>query len=195
MDNKELNVDTIYKTYSTGLRNYLSRMVPELSTDDLVQDAFEKINRELKNFRGQSSIKTWVYKIAINTAYDRLRALSSKKHIHGKKIKSIDIQMLNSEKPGNKHYESVESRVIRKQMDSCVIDIVETLEDSYKSVLILKELENFKDKEIAQILQISLNAVKMRLHRARKKLKKELERQCRFYHDERNVFVCLPKSD
>ncbi|MBU2455499.1 MAG: RNA polymerase subunit sigma-24, partial [Proteobacteria bacterium] len=74
-------------------------------------------------------------------------------------------------------------------------DIVERLDDPYKSVLILKDLENFKNREIAHILQISLENVKMRLHRAREKLKKELELNCDFSHDKRNVFVCLPKQN
>ncbi|MBU1342471.1 MAG: RNA polymerase sigma factor [Proteobacteria bacterium] len=195
MDNKELKFDKIYETFSPGLRSYLSRMAPSLDTDDLLQEVFEKINRELKNFKKQSSIKTWIYKIATHTAYDRFRSLSSKKYVYLKDTVPVETHGPDNGELCEKYVEPIDSQMIRKQMSSCVLDIVERLDDPYKSVLILKDLENFKNREIAHILQISLENVKMRLHRAREKLKKELELNCDFSHDKRNVFVCLPKQN
>ena len=57
-----------------------------------------------------------------------------------------------------------------------------------------KEFEGLKNKEIAEILDISVDNVKIRLHRARKKLKKELDQGCHFYHTEQNNFACDRKS-
>jgi RNA polymerase sigma-70 factor (ECF subfamily) len=56
--------------------------------------------------------------------------------------------------------------------------------------VVLSELEGFRDDEIAEILEVSIHTAKIRLHRARARLKRELENHCNFYRDERNEFAC-----
>jgi RNA polymerase sigma-70 factor (ECF subfamily) len=56
-------------------------------------------------------------------------------------------------------------------------------------------LQGLKNREIADVLDCSLDTVKIRLHRARKKLREALNTGCDFDHDERNVFVCEPKAE
>ena len=75
-------------------------------------------------------------------------------------------------------------------MSECVREYVDRLPPDYRTVLILKELEGFKNKEIAYILQITLENVKVRLHRARASLKKELDDSCDFYHNEEGNLAC-----
>jgi RNA polymerase sigma-70 factor (ECF subfamily) len=75
-------------------------------------------------------------------------------------------------------------------MNGCVREIIKTLPETYRSVIVLSELEGFKDAEIADILGLGLEAAKLRLHRARTRLKKELKTACIFYRDERNEFAC-----
>ncbi|MGH7800045.1 MAG: RNA polymerase sigma factor [Thermodesulfobacteriota bacterium] len=71
---------------------------------------------------------------------------------------------------------------------------MEKLPENNKTVLVLSELEGLKDHDIVEILGLSLDTVKIRLHRARAKLKKELETHCNFYRDERNELACDLKS-
>jgi len=78
------------------------------------------------------------------------------------------------------------------QMGECVQDKIRLLPESQQTVLILYDLMGFSQQEIAEIVDISVENVKVRLHRARKKLKTILEESCRFEVDERNVFVCDP---
>ncbi|MBT8340183.1 MAG: RNA polymerase sigma factor [Desulfatitalea sp.] len=102
-----------------------------MDTEDLVQDVFEKIFQELHTFRGLSSIKTWIYKIAPHMAYDRLRSRSSEK----RKVNHLAISM---DDPGFGDKElcfshvTIEGQVIRKQMSSCAFRIVETLEEPFR---------------------------------------------------------------
>jgi len=78
------------------------------------------------------------------------------------------------------------------QMGECVQDKIRLLPESYQTVLALFDLMEFSHQEIAEILDISVENVKVRLHRARKKLKTILEEKCRFEVDERNVLICDP---
>ena len=68
------------------------------------------------------------------------------------------------------------------------------LPESYQTVLVLFDLMDFSHTEVAEIMDISVENVKVRLHRARKKLKAVLEKECRFEIDERSVLVCDPVS-
>ena len=78
------------------------------------------------------------------------------------------------------------------QMGECIQDKIRLLPESYQTVLILYDLMEFSHQEIAEIVDISVENVKVRLHRARKKLKTILEQNCRFEVDERNVLICDP---
>ena len=71
-------------------------------------------------------------------------------------------------------------------------DKIRLLPESYQTVLVLFDLMEFSHQEIAEIIGISIENVKVRLHRARKKLKVILEEECRFEVDERNVLICEP---
>ena len=75
-------------------------------------------------------------------------------------------------------------------MSECVSEYVDRLPPDYRTVLILKELEGFKNNEIAYILQITLENVKARLHRAKARLKEELDDSCDFYHTEEGTLAC-----
>ena len=79
-------------------------------------------------------------------------------------------------------------------MSACVQDKIRLLPESYQTVLVLFDLMEFSHQEIAEILDTSVENAKVRLHRARKKLKTILEEECRFEVDDRNVLICDPVS-
>ena len=78
-------------------------------------------------------------------------------------------------------------------MGHCVREFIERLSDSYRTVIFLHDLHGMTNPEIAQALDCSLATVKIRLHRARTRLKEALAKGCDFSYDERGVFVCRRK--
>ena len=78
--------------------------------------------------------------------------------------------------------------------EECVQEYIDKLSPENKTVMLLSETEGFKNKEIADILQVSLDTVKIRLHRARASLKKILDEACDFYHNEQDILACDRKS-
>ena len=80
-------------------------------------------------------------------------------------------------------------------MNSCIRNFIESLPENYKSVVILSELEELKNHEIADILNITLDTVKIRLHRARAQLRKKLESNCSLYQNEQNELSCDLKEE
>ena len=81
----------------------------------------------------------------------------------------------------------------QKEMSTCVQQYLVGLSDSYRAVILLHDVEGLTNPEIAEMLGATLATVKIRLHRAREKLRAALSEGCLFTFDERGVFVCEPK--
>jgi RNA polymerase sigma-70 factor, ECF subfamily len=197
MNASETAFQEIYAAFQPKILRYLTRMVGENEAEDLTQEVFIKIGPALEGFRGEASLSTWIYRIATNTALDRLRSPSFQRTTPN----SLNQQSLTCEPEiddknvwtGEKTPE-VEHQIFRKEMNDCVQGFIEKLPEDYRSVLILNEFEGLKNREIAEILGISLATVKIRLHRARERLKKELMANCDSYWVENNEFLPELKS-
>ncbi|HDL01241.1 MAG TPA: sigma-70 family RNA polymerase sigma factor [candidate division Zixibacteria bacterium] len=186
--NGEINFGEVYKEFYPKVLRYISRFVGN-EAEDITQEVFEKANSGLESFKGKSKLSTWIYRIATNLALDKLRSPSFKRFSENLTEEIEDISVWTRHKKP-----SVDRQLIRKQMSECVREHIDKLSLDYKTVIILSELEGFNNKEIADILQISIDNVKMRLHRARASLKKILDEACDFYHNEQNILSCDKKT-
>ncbi len=181
-----LTFNGIYESYRARVTRYLARMVGDVEAEDLSQEVFAKVSRGLEGFRDESNILTWIYRIATNTALDRLRSPSFKAI---EPVEDIDLVAL---KLGQK-VPTIEQQAIKKEMSSCVRRIVDRLPGTYRTAIVLSEIEGFKDTEIADILGMKLPAAKITLHRARARLKKMLSEECVFYRNDENELACDKK--
>ena len=149
--------------------------------------------RKFDDIKGESKLSTWVFRIATNTALDRLKSPSYKRTPSGPlapvPLQSVESIASTSDKPT-----SLDRKVIRDEMSDCIREFVDRLPPDYRTIIILNELEGFTNNEIAGILQISLDTAKIRLHRARAKLKESLESGCDFYLDESSELACDRKQ-
>jgi RNA polymerase sigma-70 factor (ECF subfamily) len=182
----ELEFQGIYDTYHEKIRRYLASLIGEADAEDVTQEVFLKVNAALADFRGDSSLSTWIYRIATNAATDHLRSSRPSRQAEdpgpaGDPEEDIAIEA---------NIPLLDRQLIRKEMNDCIRGIVEGLPQNYRTVLILSDLEELSNNEIAGVLDISLETVKIRLHRARARLKEELKNQCNFYKDDRNELAC-----
>ena len=199
MESGEIRFQQVYDEYQGKISRYLTRMVGENEAEDLTQEVFVKIGHGLGSFRGESSLSTWIYQIATNAALDKLRRPFNR-HA-GEKL--LPVEAITETKEDENIWTgelvaSTEQRVIRQEMNGCIREIIHMLPEKFRTVIVLSELEGMSDSEIADILGLTLQAAKMRLHRARAKLKEELSTACIFYRDDRHEFACdrkTPNSD
>jgi RNA polymerase sigma-70 factor (ECF subfamily) len=168
-------------------------MVGEHEAEDLTQEVFIKVNQGLRSFRGESKLSTWLYRIATNAAIDRLRSSSFQRAIQEKlsndSSENNEVDVAEKSAWEGEKKPIVEQDLIRMEMNQCIRDFIEKLPEIYRTVLVLGELEGLENKEIAEILGISLGTVKIRIHRAREKLRKELEKHCESYWIVENEFI------
>jgi len=176
----------IYLEFQPKIFRYLSGLCGEADALDLTQAVFLKVSRSLDDFRGDSSPATWIYRIATNTAHDHAASSLTKQRsseLLFDEDGSVD-DLHDPDSPGT------DREYIRQEMNACIRGLVDQLPENYRTVLLLSEYEEFSNQEIAETLGISLDTVKIRLHRGRMHLRKSMECSCSFYHDERNELMC-----
>ena len=184
-----MEFEEIYKEFQPKIINYLARLMGPNEAEDMAQVVFAKVSRGLASFKGQSKLSTWVYRIATNTAIDKLRS-PAYSHASGQTSLEDSAGAANNTPIITQADTPTDQKVIRKEMSECVREYVDRLPPDHRTVLILKELEGFKNREIADILDISLENVKVRLHRARARLKQELDDGCDFYQSDDGILAC-----
>ncbi len=191
MNNSSYDFGELYHEFHPKIMNYLHRLIKNNEVEDLAQEVFMKISTALPNFKGHSKISTWIYKIATNTALDRMRSPEFKKThqiLGGELLSPIDGPQWHAE--GGVQ---VDEQLIRTEMNQCIHGNIDDLPEKYRAVLVLSELQELKNREIAEILNTSLESVKIRLHRARAQLKGKLKNNCDFYHNSKSNIACVAK--
>ncbi len=188
MSIEQKNFPAIYEEYYPKIVGYLRRLVGDHDAEDVAQETFVKAAKALDGFRGDSSLSTWLYRIATNAAMDHLRRPASRAGDAPDDVSETGGEVQDPDTP------VLDTLLIRKDMNECIRGIVDSLPDNYRNVLVLSELEGFANAEICEVLGLSLDTVKIRLHRARTRLRKELETHCSFYRDERNELSCDRKT-
>ncbi len=171
----------IYEQYHDKIRKFiLSYVKSEFIADDIVQDTFMRVMQKGETLKDQEKLSSWIFRIAHNLCIDHFRS-SKKTSGEGEEVlKNIE----DSKELGQ--YKKQEMA----EMGACVREKVDMLPDSLKSVLKLYDVMGFSQKEIADILEIEVGAVKVRLHRARKQMKTILTSACIIENDDRGTLTC-----
>ena len=178
--------DRIYAEHHARILRYLTRMVGAQDAEDLAQEVFIRAARSYDDFRHEAKIETWLYRIATHVAVDRLRGTASRREtLLGQELDEVATD-------GRETVSSLEEKTLRRAANECIRNVIYGLPENYRTPLILSELEGFTNREIAEILDVSLDTVKIRLHRAKEQLRKALLDACQFSRDERNELTCDP---
>lgn len=153
-------------------RMALSFVKNEAEAEDVAQEAFLKAFRELANFRGESKFSSWLITITLNEARRRLRRQSTVR------MESLDEPPDEGSKVTPallRDWREIPSESLeRREVRALLQKAIEQLSPIYREVLVLRDIEELSIEETAGMLAISISSVKVRLHRARIMLQKEL---------------------
>ncbi|HEV3237543.1 MAG TPA: sigma-70 family RNA polymerase sigma factor [Gemmataceae bacterium] len=167
------------EAYEILVRKYSGRMLAvalrffgsEEDSCDAVQDAFLSAFRSLNKFEGNSLLGTWLHRILVNACLMKLRSQSRSKEV------PIDHLLPTFDETGHhtqamrRWEESAVARLTREETRGEVRACIQQLPEPYRTVLILRDIEELDTEETANILGINAGAVKTRLHRARQALR------------------------
>jgi len=142
--------------------------------EDVTQEAFLRVYRNLDRYDESLKFSTWIYRIATNLCIDRLR----------KRRMSYSLDAESNEHDGLDGYALIpsddrtpESEMLLSETQRIVREAIETLPAKYKSVMVLRYLHDLSLQEIGEILDMPVTTVKTRVHRGREFLRKKLERK------------------
>lgn len=169
--------EALVDRYSQCVYNLVYRLVSDpADTADVVQDVFIKVFRSISSFRGQSSLKTWIYRIAVNEAHNQRRWFGRKR---GHEV-GLEDEQANGltwhqilEDTGRSPYQIAMDQETREHIE----EALRRLKPVYRTAVILRDIEELSYEEIAEILQINIGTVKSRILRGREALRAELMRE------------------
>ncbi|MBP1777245.1 MAG: polymerase, sigma subunit, SigZ [candidate division NC10 bacterium] len=195
MPEAEHDFGRLYTEYQPRIRRYVARMVGEHDAEDLTQAVFLKVSQALQDFRGESTLATWIYRIATNTAADWRRSPAFRRPIAWAPLEAAgDRERLEgaAEEPGR--LPPADQVLVRREMNRCIRGVVDGLPAPYRDAVTLSDIEGLKNAEIAERLGVSVDTVKIRLHRGRGMLRKAMETRCDIYRDQQLGLACDAKA-
>jgi RNA polymerase sigma-70 factor (ECF subfamily) len=170
----ELAYETLIQQYEQPIFSLVSRLVDD-STDaaDVVQEVFLKVFRKVGSFRGESSLKTWIYRIAVNEARNQRRWFSRHKR------QEVGLEPAPGETQGYSDWledggPSPFDATLNRETQELIEDALKQVSQPFRAALVLREIEGLSYDEVAEILEISLGTVKSRILRGREALRKSL---------------------
>ncbi len=155
--------------------------------EDVLQETLVRAHQTIEQLRDGAALATWLFRIATHISLDHLRQRSRKP-----KIEEFEVDEVQQDEESAP---SLQNLVERREMSACVQRYLLELPADYRTAILLHDLEGLTAVEISAALEISVANAKVRLHRARERLKEALLGGCTFSCDCRGVVVCEPKSD
>jgi RNA polymerase sigma-70 factor (ECF subfamily) len=174
----EAAFEEIVRLYGARLRQVALRILRcEEDAGDAVQDAFVSAFQSIRSFQGTSRISTWLHRIVVNAALMRLRSRARRPEEPLDDSGQALARAAAGAEPIPLWRRSPDDAIEREQVRALVRRAIDSLPDTHRSVLILRELDELGTGEAARALGVSANAVKIRLHRARRALRALIEPQ------------------
>lgn len=159
------DIETLMRKYGNDvLRTAYMYVKDSHLAEDIFQDVFIKVNQKLSTFQGNSSIKTWIIRITINTCKDYIKSAWNQRVVP---MSEYQENILTSDNDFTAVEKEEDNKIIRK--------MVMDLPDKYKDVLLLVYYQDMTISEAASVLKIAEGTAKSRLSRAKEKLKLYLE--------------------
>jgi len=154
----------LYRQHSHRLYSLVYRMTGAAEADDLLQDVFLQAYRKLGTYKGDSSLGTWLYRLAANLCLDHLRSKQGKM---GQVTDSLDEE---DAAPLPSPFRPAEANIARLDLTQAIA----ALPPSYRAAFVLHDVEGYQHDEVAQILGIAEGSSKSLLHKARLRLRQIL---------------------
>ncbi|MDP3387150.1 MAG: sigma-70 family RNA polymerase sigma factor [Eubacteriales bacterium] len=172
--------EELIKEYKKVAYNIALKMLKNKEdAEDVSQEALIKVYKSIDRFNMDSSFKTWLYRIVVNTCLDHVRKnkenpISIDQPIHS----GHDEFYMEVEDNRPTPQEVLETKLTQKM----VMDAVNELEEDFRSIIILRDINDLSYEEISEIIECNIGTVKSRISRARQKLKEILEKNMAAYN-------------
>ncbi len=170
----QLAFEELLSRYSNKVFSLASRLTRNNEdAEEVLQDVFVTVHRKIAGFEGKSSFSSWLYRVTVNAAFMKLRKRRQDPAVPLEDIvqQSHPIAALKSPEAAY-----VDSQTIRNEMLEALEAAIRKLPDDYRPVFVLRDVDGLTSREVGRILNLTVPAVKSRLHRSRLMLRRRLSR-------------------
>jgi len=174
--------ETLIARYQTSVFNLVYRMLGNREeAEDLAQEVFITVFKQIDRFRGEASLATWIYRIASNHCINRRKYLARRKHYDKKSLSDYgDREPLGDGRPGVAgDMPRPDEMAEGLEMERLIQQAISALDEDHRLILVLRDVQNLSYEEIGTITGLAAGTVKSRLHRARMSLKERLAQYLR----------------
>jgi RNA polymerase sigma-70 factor, ECF subfamily len=176
----ESGFETLIDRYAEKAYSLAARLTrnPE-DAEEVLQDVFVTVFRKIKGFEGKSSFSSWLYRVTVNAGLMKIR---KRRQDLGVPLDEVLPQIETSLALRHQEGQDASHAASRKELLMALSAAVQKLPDEYRPVFILRDIDGLTSREVSRILDISIPAVKSRLHRSRFMLRRKLGQ---FYREHR----------
>lgn len=171
--------EKIWREYHSKLSAFIRSRITGDVADDVIQDVFMKVHTRIETLNDDSKLESWLYQITRNAITDHYRS--------NKPTGELPDWV---EQPKSDEAESV-----RRELSSCLEPMIKRLPDKYREAIQLSEIEKKTQKEVAELVNISLSGAKSRVQRGRTLLKNMLYECCQIEVNKHNQLIAYDKKD
>jgi RNA polymerase sigma-70 factor (ECF subfamily) len=163
-------LDRIYERHVADVDHWVRRLTgPREDVEDLVHEVFLVAVRRRGSFRGEASVKTWLFRIAHNVVRGRRRRERVRRWLFARHAEELPAERVAIVTP----LEEIEQR----EQSARLYAALDRIPDDYRAVLILYEIEGLSGEQVAEFLGVPVGTIWVRLHRGRARLLRELSRE------------------
>lgn len=188
----EYSFQELVGRYETKAHNLAMRLTrnPE-DAEEVLQDVFITVYRKIDSFEGKAKFSSWLYRITVNAAFMKLRKRKQDPALY---IEDLSLNNVNDYK-FEKSLTVIpsDSRAVSCEMREAIESAIAKLPDDYRAVFILRDIDGLSNKEVGSILDLTIPAVKSRLHRSRLMLRKRLKKFYEDYADDARIISYGPQ--
>jgi len=162
-------LEEVFNLYSAKLYNVALRILGDAGdTEEVIQDVFWMAYRKAKSFQGNAQFSTWLYRLTVNAALGKIRRSKKNKEVEYEEfLPRFQKDGHHAVRPVVDWSDTLDEKYTSREVQRLLGKFLDQLKPIDKSVIVLSDLEGLSDKEIAVALDLTVSAVKTRLHRAR----------------------------
>lgn len=187
-----ISFEELVERYETKVNNLAMRLTRNSEdAEEVLQDVFITVYRKIAGFEGKAKFSSWLYRITVNAAFMKLRKRRQEQNV------SLDEMMPHIQNKATGYLSNLSCRGDTNALNNEVREALESaiakLPDDYRAVFVLRDIDGLSNKEVGEILDLSIPAVKSRLHRSRLMLRRRLRRFYDDYSNESKVVALGPQ--
>lgn len=180
----------IVQRYTEKVHNLSMRLTRnQEDAEEVLQDVFVTVYNKIHSFEGKSAFSSWLYRVTANTAFMKLRSRKNKETVS---LEDVEPTVKNSLASRDSINGDETYLTIRHELREVLQGAINKLPHEYKTIFILRDVDGLSNQEVGGLLNMSVPAIKSRLHRARLLLRKKLQR----YYDDytKSDFISFGKE-